>query len=112
MKENEAKVRREKAVITGDMKPMLDSLVETDKSSVVSKPQVDDGLAGLVSLLANRVNKIKKSPAKEASPGVNKQEKHVELDPARMTKRERKEKNLQNEQAKAIQKQTIRFKKS
>lgn len=113
MKENDAKIKREKSVITGDMKPMLDSLIETDDISAKQNPteSVDDGLAGLVTLLANKVNKIKKNP-KEASISSAEKESVSELDAQKMTKRERKEKNLENEQAKSIQKQTIRFKKS
>lgn len=95
---------------------MLDSLVETDDSSakLIPTEHVDDGLAGLVTLLANKVNKIKKNP-KEASIASAEKESvpnSAEQDARKMTKRERKEKNLENEQAKAIQKQTIRFKKS
>lgn len=94
---------------------MLDSLVATEGISAELIPaESDDGLAGLVTLLANKVNKIQKNPKEASITSAEKESvsNNAEQDTRKMTKRERKEKNLENEQAKAIQKQTIRFKKS
>lgn len=102
LKENAAKVKREKSVITGDMKPMLDSLIENDEKPFSKEATLDDGITGLVNLLANKVNKVTDPKSITSEP----------VDPKKQTKKERREKNLENEQAKAIQKQSIRFKKS
>lgn len=100
------KVKREKSVITGDMRPMLDSLNEeaSGVTTFSSKKTLDEGLTGLVSLLANKVNKLVDSNDLVTS--------NLPADPKKTTKKERRAKNLANEQAKSIQKQSIRFKKS
>ncbi len=86
------------------MKPMLDSLNEdTKQAELVKKPSLDYELFDLLSKKIEPTNKKKKGKINvEVTPE----------NPKLTTKRERREKNLENEKAKAIQKQSIRFKKS
>lgn len=100
IKDKKATVKREQSVITGDLKPMLDSLLNKDDANLVDFPKKSGPDYDLFNLLAKKVDTIKKVVSDK------------QLDPKTTTKRERRDKNLENEKAKAIQKQSIRFKKS
>jgi len=100
IKDKKEKIHREKSAITGDMKPMLDSLNESFKQPETAKPILDYELFDLLSKKLES-NKDRKNAA-IARPE----------NPKLTSKKERREKNLENEKAKSIQKQSIRFKKS
>ena len=96
MKNTAAKERREKAVITGDMQPMLNSLIDTKPELFPKHEELNDGLSDIVTLISKKEKKVRNEP----------------LDKKALSKKERREKNLENEQAKAIKKNSIRFKNS
>lgn len=96
LKNTAAKERREKAVITGDMQPMLNSLIDTKPELFPKQEELNDGLSDIVTLISKKEKKVRNEP----------------LDKKALSKKERREKNLENEQAKAIKKNSIRFKNS
>lgn len=101
LKDNVAKERRQKAVITGDMQPMLNSLIDTKPDLFPKQEETSDSLSNLVTLISNKNKKIDRK--KEIGDSQNEKI---------LSKKERREKNMENEQAKAIRKQSIRFKNS
>ena len=88
LKEDVDKARREKTVIVGDLKPIVESLSET-------------ALKGdLQSIVSDNDNKNHNKNSQETSSGEVK------------SRKERRAINLERENAKSIQKQSIRTKKT
>jgi hypothetical protein len=83
LKDNSARLKREKTAIVGDVKPMIDVL--TDEKTM--KKNVSFNL---------------KNVTKKASPS----------EASILSKKEQRETNLERENSKAIQKQSIRSKKA
>ena len=85
LKDNKDRIKREKTVIVGDVKPMVDSLSVSKEAEV---PQL------IPSTNIHGKNEIIQAPRENLS------------------KKEQKEKNHEREQSKSILKQSIRFKKA
>ena len=91
LKDNSARLKREKTAIVGDVKPMIDILTTpTDKPIKKS-----------VSFNLKNTNLSKK--LSQPSP---------ETEAIFLSKKEQRETNLERENSKSIQKQSIRFKKA
>ena len=91
LKDNSARLKREKTAIVGDVKPMIDILTTpTDKPIKKS-----------VSFNLKNTNLSKK--LSQPSP---------ETEAILLSKKEQRETNLERENSKSIQKQSIRFKKA
>jgi len=88
LKDNSARLRREKTAIVGDVKPMIDILTKPD----------DKQMKKSVSFNLKSVNKKVNQPSISEAPILS--------------KKEQRETNLERENSKSIQKQSIRFKKA
>ena len=89
LKDNSARLKREKTAIVGDVKPMIDVLTKSDDKAM--KKSVSFNL---------------KNVTKKASQSSSPSEASI------LSKKEQRETNLERENSKAIQKQSIRFKKA
>ena len=97
IKDTKAKSKREKTVIVGDMKPMIDSLFQSNNLPAYSKaPPSNPNVAEEVN--NSRETQEKKSVTIDLS--VNKQ-----------NKREVRNKNIERENSKPIKKESLRIKK-
>jgi hypothetical protein len=100
IEDNKAKEKREKTVIVGDMKPMIDSLNDS---------KTDNTLTSLSSEKETSLFNLLTKPHGKSSNEVNQ---NLEDNAVKTTRKERREKNRANETAKTIQKQSIRTKKA
>ena len=92
LKDNTARLKREKTAIIGDVKPMMDILAMTSNKKPAEKKKS-------VSFKLTNSNFEAK---KQSQPSTDNT----------FSKKEQREKNLERENSKPIQKQSIRFKKA
>jgi len=97
IKEKEAKEKREKTAIVGDVKPMIDSLITTTGTKTFNKSKNKNATKNIDDLF--ELTTIK-------------EEKETALAAIKSTRLENREKNRIKEMSKSIPKQSIRMKKS
>jgi hypothetical protein len=96
--DSKAKAKREKTVITGDMKPMIDSLLQAGKLTTISKNKNSKNPTSTNNLLSSLVT--------DDSKIKNEQQNLI-----KQNRKETHEKNVERENSKPIMRESVRNKK-
>ena len=96
--DSKAKAKREKTVITGDMKPMIDSLLQAGKLTTISKNKNSKNPTSTNNRLSSLVT--------DDSKIKNEQQNLI-----KQNRKETHEKNVERENSKPIMRESVRNKK-
>jgi hypothetical protein len=108
VKDTRAKARREKTVITGDMKPMIDSLMQAGRLTTVSKSAASKTSVASTTSVSNKLLLSSLVGEETAEEKVSKAK---ALSLFKQNKRDIHEKNVERENSKPIMKESVRNKK-